>query len=237
MKRIYSKRKKSKPKKENENNVPQWAIMFLSDNCDYDSSSILDELRKLDRGHQVVLTKYATRVLADDRLRRNEKVRSGAVRLIVALLPRTFTIFKQLLSNCSVSFWYEVHFTAFSALDRGDLSKSAQQQVLALVEQYLVNAKSDAGFAAWKAGDILGDEWYALDTLEILTRVVRSARYVAGRNVALHGIQHAMTEVPPSEKERLLSLVRKVASEDPSAEVRDYATYTLTNGGCARHQS
>jgi hypothetical protein len=128
--------------------------------------------------------------------------------------------------------WYEVHFTVFAALDRSELSETDQKQVLALVEKYLINAKSEAGFAAWKAGDILGDEWYAPETVEILERLLSSARHIAGRNAALHGIQHAMNEATPSQKERLLSLVRKVASEDPSAAVRDYATYTLTKGGC-----
>jgi hypothetical protein len=50
----------------------------------------------------------------------------------------------------------------------------------------------------------------------------------------LHGIQHAMNEATPSEKKRLRSLVRKVASKDRSSEVRDYATYTLTDGGCSK---
>ena len=77
---------------------------------------------------------------------------------------------------------------------------------------------------------------YGPDTVEILARVVRSARYVAGRNGALHGIQHAMNEVTPAERERLLSLVRKVASEDQSSEVRGYAAYTLTNGGCYKER-
>lgn len=97
-----------------------------------------------------------------------------------------------------------------------------------------MNARSEAGFAAWKAGDMLGDEWYAPETVEILERLLSSARYVAGRNAALHGIQHAMTEATASEKQRLLALVRRVASEDPSAEVRDYANYTLTDGGCSK---
>jgi hypothetical protein len=233
--RTYSRRKKLRPKKENQSKLSQWAITFLIENCNYDSSSILDELKKLDHSQQATLENYAARMLADYHLRRNEELRNGAVRLIVALLPKTFPFLEKLLSDFSIPLWYEVHFTAFSALDRSDLNKTDQKQVLALVERYLINVSSDAGFAAWKAGDMLGDEWYAHDTVEILTRVVRSARYVAGRNGALHGIQHAMSEATPSEKERLLSLVRKVASEDTSAEVRDYATYTLTNGGCARH--
>lgn len=231
MKKTYNRSQKSKPKKNN-HNLSERAIGFLNENSEYASSSILDDFKKLDHGQRSVIEKCAVRVLADQNLRRDEKLRSGAVRVIVALLPETFPFLEKLLSDSATPLWYEVHFTAFSALDRDDLSESDQRQVLALVERYLVNAKSEAGFAAWKAGDILGDEWYAPATVEILERLLSSARHVAGRNAALHGIQHAMNKATPSQKKRLLSLVRKVASEDPSATVRDYATYTLTDGGC-----
>jgi hypothetical protein len=236
MKKTYAKNQKSKSK--NQETKPQeWAVAFLEENFEYASSSILADFRQLDETRQAQVEQYAVRLLADKRLKQNEKLRSGAIRLIVALLPKTFPILEKILFDCSAPLWYEVHFTAFSALDRGDLSEADQNRVLTLVEQYLVNAKSEAGFAAWKAGDTLGDEWYAPETVEILETLLSSARYTAGRNAALHGIQHAMNEATPSEKERLVSLVGKVASEDPSAEVRDYATYTLTNGGCSRNPS
>jgi hypothetical protein len=215
--------------------APEWARKYLEENCNYDSASILGLIGDLDNKKRRTLRNCAVAVLADRQLRSNEKLRDGAVRLIVALLPETFPNIEEVLSDSLSPLWYDVHFIAFNSLERSNLSEADQKRVLMLVEKYLVNAKSEAGFAAWKAGDMLGDEWYAADTVEILTRVVRSARYVAGRNGALHGIQHAMNEATPSEKERLVALVRKVASEDASSEVREYATYTLTNGGCARH--
>lgn len=230
MKKIYNRNQKIKKT----NNTPEWVLRFLKENCEYASSSILNDLRKMDQERQSVLKTCAVRVLADQRLRRDEKLRSGAVRLIVALLPQTFRILEKLLADFSMPLWYEVHFTTFSALDRGDLSEADQKQVLALVERYLINVKSEAGFAAWKAGDMLGDEWFAPETVRILERLLSSARYVAGRNGALHGIQHAMSEVTPSDKKRLRSLVQTVALNDRSPEVRDYATYTLTDGGCSK---
>ena len=156
--------------------------------------------------------------------------------MIVALLPETFPNVEEVLSDSLSPLWYDVHFIVFNSLERSNLSEADQKRVLTLVEKYLVNAKSEAGFAAWKAGDMLGDEWYAADTVEIPTRVVRSARYVASRNGALHGIQHAMNEATPSEKERLLALVRKVASEDASSEVsRICNLHADKRWDCARH--
>jgi len=235
MKKNYDKNQKPR-QLINRHSVADWAVGFLKENSEYASSSILSEVRKLDADRQTMIEQCAVRVLANARLKRDEKLRNGAVRLVVALLPKTFPVLEKLLSDSSMPLWHEVHFTLFSALDRGDISEADQRRVLAIVEQYLMNAKSEAGFAAWKAGDILGDEWYAPETVEILQRLLSSARYVAGRNAALHGIQHAMNEATPSEKKRLLSLVRKVASDDPSAEVREYATYTLTDGGCHKER-
>lgn len=202
--------------------IPEWARKCLEENCNY-----APERSK-------ALKRCAIHVLAYEKLKRNENLRIGAVRLIVELLPKTFPVLERLLSDNSSPLWYEVHFTAFNSLDRSDLSETDQVRVLALVEDYLMNAKSDAGAAAWKAGDMLGDEWYTPETLRILEKLALSARYVAGRKGALHGIQHAMDETTPSEMKRIRALLRKVASEDPSAEVRDYATYTLTDGGCSR---
>src|SRR5262249_36207639 len=132
---------------------------------DWHSASILELIRDLDSRKRKALQDCAVAVLADNQLRTEEKLRNGAVRLIVALLLETFPILEELLSDSSSPMWYEVHFIAFNSLERSNLSKADQQRVLALVERYLVNAKSEAGFAAWKAGDMLGDEWFAHDTV------------------------------------------------------------------------
>jgi len=151
---------------------------------------------------------------------------------VVALLPQTFDLFEGLLSDCSSPLWYEAQFTAFSALDRGDLSQRDQNRVLALIERYLMNVKSGSGYAAWKAGDLLGDEWNTTETVQILEKLLFSAKSVAGRKAALHGIEHAIRKALPSERERLFSLIRKLASIDRSAEVREDASLALKGVGC-----
>lgn len=233
MKKTYGRRRKRLSHQQvNQNNIPQWAKAFLSEQCDYASSSILSEIGKLDYGQQTALGTYSTRVFANARLSHNEALRSGAVRLIVALLPRTFPVLERLLSDFSTSLWYEVHFTAFSALDRKDLSAADQERILKLIDRYLTSVKSESGFAAWKAGDMLGDEWYSPETARLLANLVQSARYVAGRKGALHGIAHAIEKAKRPEREHLLALAQTVASGDCSESVREYASWVLKNGGC-----
>jgi hypothetical protein len=150
----------------------------------------------------------------------------------VGLLPKTFAVLEKLLSDFSSPLWYEVQFTLFSALDRDDLSENEQRRVLALIENYLMTVTSGAGYAAWKAGDLLGDEWNSLETVQILARILFSSKNVAGRRAALHGMEHAIKKARPSETERLFSLIRKVASGDRSAKVRKLASLTLAGVGC-----
>jgi hypothetical protein len=81
---------------------------------------------------------------------------------------------------------------------------------------------------------MLGDEWNSPETVKILERVVLSARHVAGRKGALHGLAHAMDTATPAEEKRLISLVRKIAADDRSKEVRSYASSILEGNMCYR---
>jgi len=212
--------------------VPDWAVSFLESRSDLASSSMLGDLRMLSRDAQSAMEHHALGVLRDKQLKSNEALRSGAVRLLVGLLPNTFPALEELLSDVSSPLWYEVQFTAFSALDRDDLTQSDQRRVLALIEHYLMNVKSGAGYAAWKAGDLLGDEWNSAETVKTLEKLLSSATHVAGRKAALHGLEHAIKKAAPSERESLFSMIRKAASTDPSAEVRKEANLTLEGIGC-----
>lgn len=212
--------------------VPEWALSFLRSSSELASSYILSNLCQLSRDEQTAMEHHAMHVLRDKRLKGNEALRNGAVRLIVALLPKTFPALHELLSDSSSSLWYEVQFTAFCALDRDDLAETDQKRVLDLIEHYLTNARSEAGHAAWKAGDLLGDEWNAPETVKLLEKLLFSAKHVAGRKAALHGMEHAIKKAIPSERENLFSLIHKAASSDQSAELRKTASLALEGVGC-----
>ena len=219
-------------KKSVNSRVPERALSFFNSNSELASSYILGNLRQLSRDEQTAMEHHAMQVLRDKRLKSNEAMRNGAVRVIVALLPKTFPALQELLSDFSSPLWYEVQFTAFSALDRDDLTETDQKRVLDLIEHYLTNARSESGHAAWKAGDLLGDEWNAPETVRLLEKLLFSAKHVAGRKAALHGMEHAIKKAMPSEREHLFSLIHKVASADPSAELRKTASLTLEGVGC-----
>ena len=214
--------------------IPNWVLQFIETNHQYASEHILADLHKLSKKKQREMVGYSVRLLQNEFLKRKEKLRNGAVRLVVALLPATFPVLEKLLTDFRSPLWHEVHFLAFNSLDRIDLKVTDQKRVLGLVEDYLMNIDSESGFAAWKAGDMLGDEWNSPETVQILERLVSASRHVSGRKGALHGIAHAMDKAIPSEEDRLLVLVRKAASKDRSTKVRSYASSILRGNGCYR---
>lgn len=214
--------------------IPDWVLQFMEANHQYASESIRADLHKLSKKQQREIVGHSVRLLQNESLKRKENLRNGAVRLIVALLPATFPVLEKLIADFRSPLWYEVHFLAFNTLDRIDLTVTDQKRVLVLVEDYLMNVDSESGFAAWKAGDMLGDEWNSPETVQILERLMFASRHVAGRKGALHGIAHAMDKAIPPEEDRLLVLARKIASKDRSTEVRSYASFILRGNGCYR---
>ena len=196
------------------------------------ASSIKDCLARLSDNEKREVRRFALWVLQNSEQKKKEKLRIGAVRLIVALLPQSFPVLKKLLSDCSSPLWYEVQFTIFCSLDREDLKPADQKRILQLIHDYLLGIRRDAGYAAWMAGDLLGDHWQGSETVRILENIVVSARYAAGRSAALHGIEHALDHATPAETERLVAVLQKTASTDHSAAVRRRARTKLSGGGC-----
>jgi len=207
-------------------------VRFFEEVSDRDSGSIRRRLRRLPPREQARIRQLADHFVRDPALRRNEKLRNGAARTIVALLPESFSSIKELLSDSESRLWHQVHFIIFAALDRKELRKNDQIRVLKLIQSYIREAKSSAGYAAWKAGYMLGDNWLSEETVKMLEELLFSAKYPAGRKSALHGIKHALTRASPAQRTHLFSLIQRVANEDRSAAVRLAARLELRSTQC-----
>ncbi|MGA8075624.1 MAG: hypothetical protein WB995_19270 [Candidatus Acidiferrales bacterium] len=205
---------------------------FFEEVSELASASIKRRLRRLPPRERARIRQLADLILRDPALRKGKKLRGGAARVIVALLPETFSSVKQLLSDSKSRLWHEVHFIIFAALDRKELGKNDQTRVLKLIYAYLKEAKSDAGYAAWEAGLLLGDEWRSEQTVQMLEELLFSAKYPSGRKSALHGIKHALTQASPAQRTHLFSLIERVANEDRSATVRLAARLDLHSTQC-----
>lgn len=198
------------------------------------SPYIRADFRRLALTTRTSLRKYATTVLRSKTAIRKEQLRDGAVRLLVALLPETFPEVELLLRKQAPRLACEAHFTTFCALDDRcpDLRAGDRKRVLALLENYLFRAQSHSGYAAWKAGDSLGDELFSSETLDILCRIAQCARHVEGRISALHGLEHTAGHLDRRSRRNIADLVAHIAVSDRSERVRSYAQSTLNGSGC-----
>ncbi|MGH7392722.1 MAG: hypothetical protein ACREM3_25170 [Candidatus Rokuibacteriota bacterium] len=165
-------------------------------------------------------------ILAVPSLRRVERFRVGAVKVLVALLPSSLQTIHQWLHRRGRDDVYEVHFTLFCFLDRVvevSESKALRRRVLSELRWYLGSIKSEAAQAAWMAGDLLGDHWNVDEALPVLVWAANHAQHDAGRRGAVHGIAHMMNRVSGAKHRALTELLDKVARSDPSGRMRHYA--------------
>ena len=109
------------------------------------------------------------------------------------------------------------------------MAQSFAKEIPRLVESYLRDVPRETGFAAWKAGDLLGDHWRLDEAVPVLIRAAQSARFVAGRAGALHGLAHALgrkPDVAPYAKS-IRKLLSAVAKSDRSKGIRGSAQWIL----------
>jgi hypothetical protein len=192
------------------------------------------EVEKRGPEHRKQLLSLCRSFLADLRSRAVEEDRVSAVKLLVALLPDSANEIEDWLTEHSLEHVHEVHFSLFCFLDEVveiPSLDSYRPQIASLVEDYLAAVQSEDAFAAWMAGDLLGDHWPTVEGLPLLLRLATGAKYPAGRKGAIHGLAHLLDRVEDgsSEKNRIIALLERISKEDADHEVIEYAAFVLRN--------
>jgi hypothetical protein len=184
------------------------------------------------------LAKTADRRLHRAMQSRFQRERVRAVKVLVALLPESWAIVQRWLRAGAEPRTHEVLFTLFCFLDdipSEPRTKALRGTVLKLVEDFLIQVRKDPKLAAWMAGDLLGDHWELQESLPILFRVAKGARFVAGRKAALHGLAHALSRTKGSSRSRIRRVLAEVQEADRSGTVRQESEFILSGRDlCAR---
>lgn len=191
---------------------------------------IAAQAQYLSQNERRQLLSLCIRILEISELRKIEKTRLGAVKVIVALLPDSTRVIRNWIQRKTNKQIYEVHFSLFCFLDHvADLpnARAFADEVPLLIGEYLQHVEVDSARAAWMAGDLLGDHLEVAKTLPILLRVAKGARFSAGRKGTLHGLEHALAKVENSTKKSILTLVHELSEVDRSIKVREYAKLML----------
>ena len=127
-------------------------VRFLEEVSDRASPSIRKRFRRLRPCEQTRVRRLSDHVLRDPVLRKKQKLRDGAARLNVALLPKTFPSIKRLLGDSKLAHWYDVHFIIFASLDRKDFGKTDQLRILKSNRNVPHVGKEQCGFRGMESG-------------------------------------------------------------------------------------
>ena len=201
-----------------------------------DVAHTANALAPLGRDGRKTLLAAALRLLEDGESWKQEILRVSAVKVLISLIPESWDVVRRLLSEKNRSGAYEIQFTLFCFLDavrQWPLAQHVAREVPRLVGEYLKGIRSEAGMAAWMAGELLGEHWDDEESLQCLIEAARRGRFVAGRKGAVHGLGHRIANASGSTRKRLESVLKHVETTDRSEAVRKYTKSVQTNG-CAR---
>lgn len=192
--------------------------------------NIAARVRQLSEDDRKRLLLLCEDVLNKANLRRVDHSRISTIKALVALVPDSVSIIRKWLTRNSGAYVYEVHFTLFCFLDNVPTMTNTREfaaEIPTLLEEYLLQVKSDSAQAAWMAGDLLGDHWQVTEALPILIRVAKEARFAVGRNAAIHGLGHILTKLKKADKRPIITLLNEIVNYDASHKVRGQAKMVL----------
>jgi hypothetical protein len=162
--------------------------------------------------------------------RKYEPVRVGLVKVMVALVPESSRLIRCWLLKTTGRFVPEVHFSLFCFLHLIRELPSAQEfakELPRLIEGYLTSVKHGTAKAPWMAGDLLGEHWSDRESLEILLPLANSAKFVAGREGALHGLAHLVSKGSSKFRDEIIGVIKQISEKDRSQKIQKYAQLIL----------
>jgi hypothetical protein len=173
-------------------------------------------------------------------MRRDERLRVSAAKILVASLPSTLEAINRLLKVRTGIDAYEVHFSLFLFLadvDTLKLKPTATQRVVELIVSYLQSARVGTASAAWMAGHALGAHLCDAHVAQLLVQLARNGKWAVGRSEAVRSLGEWMDETRTPVSPEFTALLRDVSRRDPSDRVRANARVALRKGATRRSAS
>lgn len=172
------------------------------------------------------LIRLCDRVLQTETFRNKDSLRVCAAKVLVALLPESQATIHRWLQRTEGGRIREVHFSLFCFLDwtaRLPRAQAIARRVPDWTERYLSEAKSGSSYAAWMAGEMLGEHWDPQEAVPVLVRIAQGGPFAAGRRGALHGLAHALGRSSKPLARHIMTCLEHVKEDDRSRSVREYA--------------
>lgn len=200
-----------------------------------DYSDVVEKMGQLSVKAKEDMLALCITALEGRQSKKSRQARIAAVRAIVALLPLSLGAITSLLSQCQSKYQYEVHYTLFCYLDWAQeipANSAVAREVLLVVEKYLMTVPCTTARAAWMAGDMLGGHWNEQESMPVLIKAAQTARYSAGRQSGLLGLEKMLGRLSGNETARadMLEAIAKVSLSDRSKSLKREATALLDCG-------
>ena len=188
----------------------------------YDITKTIQHLNKANRERLFTLCKSCVN---DKKIIRDCSSQLALVKILINLMPESVKIIKELINRKNSKFDYELHFSLFCFLDNVPYLPGGEKfarEIPSIIEKYLMETNTDTAYAAFMAGDLLGEHWNVNEAMPILMKLAKEARYSAGRDSAVHGLEHILQQLSDdkSKKKEVISLLKGIAKTDRSKDVR-----------------
>lgn len=195
-------------------------------------SRVVARVNPLDAEKKAALLAVCVAALGGPQARGNDAVRIAAVRVIVALLPLSLGAIADLLNRRLNKHHYETHFTLFCYLDWAQEmpdASSLTQDVLRLVENYVMTVSRRTARAAWMAADMLGEHWNEQEAMPLLVKAAQGAKHSVGRQLSVLGLEEMLDRLPveSASHKSVRKTLREISLSDPSKYVREDAKTAL----------
>jgi hypothetical protein len=201
--------------------LPDWVLSSESLGIEFEELS--RRIRTAERDVRQGIIRISQRRLRQESVRRRKAERLPIVRALVALFPESLATIHECLKDTTSSHVCEVHFSLFCYLDHTQ-REPRSREVLAMLEEYLHNVKSNAGLAPWMAGHLLGDHWEPEGALPVLLKAAAEARFATGRFGALSGLEEIVQKLAPDSLARVSESARRLTGCDRSQRIRAAAS-------------
>lgn len=203
---------------------------------EYASSSnfgrLYERYNQLNFSEREILAKDLTR-MSGSTILKDEYPRVPFCQLLVCSVPASIPVIERLITRFDNQIDYEVHFSLFCWLDslqhvpQTELVSQFILRIPYMIGRYLLQVPVKTASAAWMAGDLLGDHWTVQPALPILLSMAVSARNVAGRLGALHGLEQIYRRVAIEERVLIDEAFELLRKDDRSERVRSSAGRTI----------
>jgi hypothetical protein len=216
---------------------PRWSALgepLVSDIRTAPVASLRREVEAMTNASKAGLLKKTASALESKAVVTSEDLRVGLVKVAIALLPDSLPLIRTVIIDERNRYDPEVRFSLFCFLGEIlglSIGEAIEEEICDLVSTFLAEVRTNAAQAPWMAGDLLGSHWRAAPGVSALCEVAKEARFVVGREAAIHGLSHAL-ERSPELHDSIHRVLNEIADADRSGRVRRYARSVLDGKHC-----